>query len=213
MIEVNRVISATEGAIKDYEQLLRDVDALQVELTDIQDMYQKYVELLEVYEETRIFLQELTEVTRHEVAAGLEQIVTLCLQSVFGDTLSFEIEIKTARNNPAVEFFVIDSEGEEEPVRDQPEESMGGGVVDTVAIGLRYGLLKVLNPEPVGPILLDEPAKMVSGDLVASIAALIQELSVMFGKQCIIVTHHENIMNVSDRSFYVEKVDGISKIV
>jgi DNA repair exonuclease SbcCD ATPase subunit len=162
-------------------------------------------------EDVRVFLQELAEVTRNEIMCGLQDIVTLCLQSVFGPDVRFEIEVGTSRNNTSIDFFVVSEEGSH-VVRMRPEDSMGGGVIDTISIGLRFGLMKILNPLPIGPVIFDEPAKMVSGDRIESIGQLIKDMSRLFNKQIIMVTHHSNLADVADCSVLVQKQNGISTI-
>lgn len=211
-MEVGHLMRITDRAIQEYEQSLTRIDVLEQELEKSKEQYEDLLKEIKLFEEVRIFLQELAEVARFQVKSGLETIVTLCLQAVFGPHMSFEIDINTSRNNTVVDFYVVNTEGGG-VVRDSPEDTMGGGVVDTCAIGLRFGLLKILNPEPIGPIILDEPAKMVSGDLIQNIASLLQELSQMFGKQNIIVTHHTSLMDVVDHSIHFEKVNGVTRIV
>lgn len=170
---------------------------------------EQMVELQKLLEEVRVFLQQLAEATRDELMRGLQTVVTLCLQHVFGPHLRFEIEIGTIRNNTAIEFYVVNEDGDL-PVRLKPEDAMGGGLIDTVSIGLRFGLLKILNPAPIGPMFLDEPAKMVSADKVDYIGHLLKELSKMFDKQVFLVTHHTQLMDIADRGFYVRQEKGIS---
>jgi DNA repair exonuclease SbcCD ATPase subunit len=210
-MEIKNLIAVTDRVIREYEDSLKQLDYLESSIEKNQAAYEEVKNDIALYEEVRVFLQELAEVARQEVASGLENIVTLCLQAVFGPTMSFEIDIDTSRNSTVIDFYVVNTDGEE-TVRFAPEESMGGGVVDTVAIGLRFGLLKILNPEPIGPIILDEPAKMVSGDLIDSIAALLQELTQMFDKQNILVTHHHSLMDVVDNAVYFEKINGVTKV-
>ena len=199
-----------------YQQFLDDLTAkehrisfLQTTIEDKQQERERVLHLQKLLEEVRVFLQQLAEVTRDELMKGLQTVVTLCLQHVFGPHIRFEIEVGTLRNNTSIEFFVVNEEGDV-PVRLKPEDSMGGGIIDTVSIGLRFGLLKVLNPAPVGPMFLDEPAKMVSADKVEYIGNLLNELSKMFHKQIFLVTHHTQLMDMADRGVYVRQERGKS---
>ncbi|PGQ88220.1 ATPase [Priestia megaterium] len=211
MREIQNILTVTEDAISDFNSSLADLDRLEAELQKNEKELKELEELLELYEEVRLVLQELAETTREQISSELEHVVTLCLQAVFGEELSFEIEIDTSRNNTVVEFYVVDTSGDE-ILRQPPEDSMGGGIVDTCAIGLRFGLLQILNPKPKGPIILDEPAKMVSGGRIIAIASLFQELTDMFKKQAIFVTHHTPIMDVVENPIYFEKVNGYTRI-
>jgi DNA repair exonuclease SbcCD ATPase subunit len=209
-METFQLLSITNRIIKEYEDSLVKLEILEKDIKRNKDNYTQLDEQITLYEEVRVFLQDLAKDARQQVASGLENIVTLCLQAVFGPTMSFEIEIETSRNNTVIDFYVVNTDGEY-AVRDSPEDSMGGGVVDTAAIGLRFGLLKILNPEPIGPIIMDEPAKMVSADKIDSIASLLQELTQMFDKQIIIPTHHESLMTAVDNTIYFEKINGVTK--
>lgn len=164
---------------------------------------------VELLEKVRIFLQTLAEATRDEIMAGLEDITTRCIQSIFGPHYRFEIEVETKRNNTGLEFYVID-ESVSPPLRITPDDNLGGGMIDTIAIGLRFGLLKVVHPMPEGPIFLDEPAKMVSGDLILQIGLLLKELSEIFDRQILLSTHHQVLMDNLDNSIFVKRENGIS---
>ena len=211
MREIRNILAVTNKAIASYEQTIKELEQMEFDVKDLDAAAQILEKDIELFEECRILLQNLAEVTRKQIASELENVVTLCLQAVFDDTISFEIDIDTSHNNTIIEFYVVDTSGDE-PVRLPPEDSMGGGIVDTCAIGLRFGILRILDPAPLGPIILDEPAKMVSGDRVEQIGSLIQELTKMFDKQTLLVTHHTSLMDVMDDSLYFEKVKGYTQI-
>jgi DNA repair exonuclease SbcCD ATPase subunit len=187
------------------------LDFLKQEIDEKQLKKLSLQEANKLLEQVRVFLQELAEFTRDQIMSGLQEVVTLCLQSIFGPDISFEIEVGTLRNNTSIEFYVVSREGDQ-IVRLKPEDAMGGGVIDTVAIGLRFGLLKVLNPTPIGPVILDEPAKMVSADRIDSIGLLIKDLSRIFGKQILMVTHHHQLTDIADHYVWIEKQAGVSNV-
>jgi DNA repair ATPase RecN len=208
-MELESLLSITSRRIQEHEELIQAHKDLKRDIQRNESIFEELTKEVSKLEEVRIFLQELAEAARAEIASGLEQIVTLCLQSVFGDSMSFEIEIDTSHNSTAVSFYVLNEEGN---VRSEPKDSVGGGVVDVIAAGLRFGLLKILNPAPIGPIILDEPGKMVSASSRQAFAELIYELTHMFKKQNIMITHDTSLMQVADHSIYIEKVNGVSRI-
>ena len=211
MREIQNILAITDQAIASYNGSLAEIEKLEIELQENEKELKKLEELLELYEDVRIVLQELAETTRAQVCSDLEHVVTLCLQAVFDDRYSFEIEIDTSRNNTVIEFYVVKTSRGVVTKR-PPEDSMGGGTVDTCAIGLRFGLLQILNPKPLGPIILDEPAKMVSVARINAIASLLQELTGMFKKQTILVTHHKSIIDIVDHLIFYEEVDGYTRV-
>lgn len=201
------VIQRADNFIRNYEERQHELGYLEERITDLIKVLKTYPNNLKLLEEVRVFMQTLAEATRDEMMYGLQEIVTRCLQSTFGPHLSFEIEVETKRNNTGIEFYVVNTSGEH-TIRLKPEENMGGGVIDTISIGLRFGLLKILTPAPEGPIFLDEPAKMVSGDKIDSIANLLKELADLFDKQVIMVTHHDSLLDIVDNAIYVRNENG-----
>lgn len=201
------ILQRTDQFIRQYEDKERELVFLEEQIAKLISVIKTYPTQLSLLEEVRLFMQTLAEATRDEIMSGLQQIVTRCLQSVFGPHLTFEIEVETKRNNTGIEFYVVNTDGEH-TVRLKPEENMGGGVIDTISIGLRFGLLKILTPAPEGPIFLDEPAKMVSSDRIDSIANLLKELADLFDKQVIMVTHHDSLLEIVDNSIYVRNENG-----
>lgn len=208
-MEITSLIQTIDKTIADHENQKRELVRLEQELEEKKRRREELVQNLALFEEVRVFLQKLAVTARDKVMSGLQDVVTMCLQIVFGPDIHFEIEVDTKRENTAVEFYVVNTRGEK-PVRKKPDKRMGGGVVDTVAIGLRYGLMKVVKPEPKGPMGLDEPAKMVSPDRVESIGKLLKQLSVIFGKQTILVSHHEALIDILDNPIRVRQVRGVS---
>ena len=211
-MNINSLMQASQKITRTYYEMESALSLAEREQVEVKEAYERHVQNLELFEKSRIFLQELAEATRKQIVSGLEQIVSLCLQSVYGPDIRFEIEIKTSRNNTSLFMYVVDTSGDE-VIQFAPEDSMGGGVVDVCAIGLRFGLLKILTPAPAGPIILDEPAKMVSSDLMDAIARLLQELQQIFGKQIILATHHDSVKAVVDHTVRIQRTNGISKVV
>ena len=215
MEELDSILRASRQLIEEYDEGQRELELKKKELESKKKQRDEIAPHLELLEKVRVFLQTLAEATRDEIMAGLQEVVTLCLQSAFGPYLTFEIEVETKRNNTGVEFYVVDSSiDKDNPIRLKPVGNDSGGVIDTVSLGLRFGLLKVINPQPLGPLILDEPAKMVSNDRIASIAGLIKELSDMFDKQIIMVTHHTDteLMDIVDHAVFVKKEQGVSTL-
>lgn len=205
---VDRARDAVEQIEREEKRMLDLIEALDRKQAD-RLLHRKQTVLLE---QVRAFVQTFAEATRHEIVSGLETVVTTCLQIAFGDAYHFEIKVGTRNNKTIVDFFVVKQTNEGE-VRLPPVDNMGGGIIDAVALGLSFGLLKVIENPPEGPILYDEPAKMVSGDRALPIAHIIQELNRLFERQIILVTHHEPIAETCDRSYRALKNNGIAKVV
>lgn len=178
---------------------------------EIERLLERVPNHLDLLVGTRNLLQTVSEETRRRITKGLEDVVTMCIHSVFGTDYSFRIVPKTKSNSTVIEFYIVDNSGLDEVVL-PPESNFGGGMIDTISIGLRFGLMKVIPNPPSTPMILDEPAKMVSADRIESIANLVKELTRIFDKQVIMVTHQEVLMDLADRSLWFTKESGQTKI-
>lgn len=195
--------------VRHAETAIRQIDDEERELARLERELEKKLEERESFkahtaflERVRVFVQGIAEATRGEIVSGLEQIVTTCLQIMFGDDYRFEIDVETKNNNTAVEFYVVKDDGGTS-MRLKPVGNMAGGIIDTISIGLSFGILKVVPDPPQGPVLFDEPAKMVSDDRAAGIIRLLVQMGTLFERQVILVTHHEHdeVIGATHRSF------------
>lgn len=209
-MNIPSLLRKVDETVLEYERLGKDIDNLEREITNLQEQQEKHAKNIDLFERSRVFLQRLAEITRKQIADTLDKGVTMCLQAVFGEHLRFETEIKTSRNNTAVYFYVVDTSSPDGEIRFPPEETMGGGVVDTCAFGLRFCLSEMLDPVPEGPFILDEPAKMVSGDLVRQLGHVLVQLSKLYRRQTIMVTHHEVLKEIVDNYIHVTRRNGVS---
>jgi DNA repair exonuclease SbcCD ATPase subunit len=124
---------------------------------------------------------------------------------------SFQIELEEHGNKAVAEFYVV-SEYEGVKVKTRPQDSRGGGVVDIVTLALRVGLIETIQPKRVGPLLLDEPGKHVSGDYVLYLYEFLKSLSTMFNRQIIMITHNYHLAQSGDLAYEVAIKDGVSEV-
>jgi len=71
-------------------------------------------------------------------------------------------------------------------------------------------MLECSNLDIKGPIILDEPAKHVSDDYITQVAEFLKQVTYMFNRQVIMVTHNRHLSEMADKWYRVELVDGIS---
>ena len=182
------------------EQLLEDRKEKKQELTAVK------AEIKEL-EKVNLLLQQTAEYAREQARQQMEYLVTKALQIVFGDKFSFEIEITKRRNRPSAEFYVVSKQGGKE-IKNTPQDSRGGGVVDVVSLALRVAmLLSYNNPPLAGPLVLDEPAKHVSGEYIKNVTNFLKEVNQISERQIIVITHQQHLSEVADKAFQVE-LDG-----
>lgn len=115
----------------------------------------------------------------------LAAVVTKCLKLVFGDdAYSFAIRFE----GKGKVRFCFERGGE----AFDPDDQVGGGVLDVAAFALRIAALTALSLSNV--LVLDEPFRFVSKEYRPHVAALLDTVSREFGVQIIQVTHAKELV-------------------
>jgi DNA repair exonuclease SbcCD ATPase subunit len=180
---------------------------------------------IELWRDVQILLSKASEFARQQLKTRIEQTVTAALAAIFNDsTMKFEIEMSTIGGKPAADWRVVScykipaKAGDEDvklsayTVVASPEDAKGGGVTDVVSLALRLALLELSRPRPEGPVLFDEPGKMVSQEYLPNLAAFLKQYAAKTGRQIIMVTHHDVLADVADTGYKVTQRNGVSEV-
>lgn len=151
-------------------------------------------------EQAQLILQKVAKDTQQELEYHISELTSTALVSVFNDPYSFHLEF--IENNGKTEALMRFERAEKlfDPMGDS-----GGGVVDLAALTLRVSLKRLKKNQSRGIIILDEPAKFVSRDIVPNVAKFISLISHKLGIQFIIVTHIPEFIEEADKVFRVTK--------
>jgi DNA repair exonuclease SbcCD ATPase subunit len=215
MEKMDSVLSALEdkAAKLDLELAMKKNIKLKLE----NDLATKNKELdrlsgyIDVLEQVRILLQKASEYAREQIRQQIEMLVTHCLQFVFGSNIEFCIELNEVRGKAEAEFYVL-STYDTIKIKTRPEDARGGGVVDIISLALRIAVIQSTNLYKDGPLILDEPAKHVSGEYIANVAQFLKQICDVFNRQIIMVTHNQYLSEIADLSYLVELRDGYSDV-
>lgn len=187
-------------------------DLLMEQLHEVEKKWKLYQEEKELLDQVRILFQKASDYARQQAKVQLEMLVTRALQMVFGPMFSFVIELSEAGKNPSAEFFVVtDWDGTQ--VKNKPQDSRGGGIVDIISLALRIALITTIQPRVEGPLILDEPGKHVSKDYVVPMVQFLQLISETYGRQIILVTHNNDLTESANRVYEVRLNGGKSELV
>ncbi len=187
------------------EQLEQDRDQKQADLD-------KTIQDIQVWEQVQTLFTKVSEFARAQLKLRIEQTVTAALQAVFcDDGLSFVIDMGTRDGKPTAEWSVVSRYGDM-TVAGDPESARGGGIADVVSLALRLALLELARPKPEGPVVLDEPGKMISREYLPNVAEFLKQYAAKTGRQIIMVTHHEALAEAAHCSYRVTQQGGISEV-
>jgi len=158
-------------------------------------------------EEAQAIIQKVAKDTQSQLEIHISDIVTMALETIFDDPYEFKIEFVVKRNKTECEL-VFEKDG----VKIHPLSASGGGVIDTASFALRIALWTLQTPRSRNVLVLDEPFRFLSKDLIPRAASLLKELKQKLNLQMIIVTHIEELAEEADKIFRVSIKKGISKV-
>jgi DNA repair exonuclease SbcCD ATPase subunit len=167
---------------------------------------------IDLWRNVSALLTKVSDYARRQLVERIEETVTAALQTVLADdSLRFEVEIGERNKTATAEWRVVSRYGDVE-VSNNPEDARGGGIVDIVSLALRLALLELSRPRPEGPVILDEPAKMVSAEYAENLAFFLKSYAQRTGRQFVVVTHNETLAASGDVSYRVTQTDGVSEV-
>ena len=165
---------------------------------------------IKLIEQAQSFLQKVAQDTQSQLKFQIEDIVNLALNTVFPDEYLFQVDFNISRGKTDAELVFIN---QKTGGKIDPMNASGGGVIDIVAFALRISAY-VLESGTDNVIILDEPFRFVSKDLVERAGEILKVLSTKLGLQVILVTHIPELIDVADKTFKIKKnQDGVSKII
>ena len=178
--------SQKEELVKSLEDFELDVKALK--------------EAKEIINATGILAQE-------EVQQVIEQLVTECLQYIFGESFSFKMENRIVRNQPETYLYVLENGN-----LFSLKEDEAGGVLDIVSLALRIAVWAIQVNKTQNIMIFDEPAKNLSKDNLDSFGKMLKSLVSNLMLQIIMVSHEKDLINLADKSFVIKRENSISKV-
>ncbi|MCR4430584.1 MAG: ATPase [Tepidanaerobacteraceae bacterium] len=184
---------------------------LEIKLKSKEEELGKIEKKIDILEQVRILLQRASEYAREQIKQQIEMLVTHCLQFVFGPALEFKIELNEIRGKADAEFYVISTFGDVQ-VKTKPQDARGGGIVDVIALALRIAVIQSTNFYSDGPLILDEPAKHVSSEYIGNVAQFLKQISEVFHRQIIMITHNQYLSEIADIAYRVELKEGTSVV-
>jgi len=180
------------------EERTARINTIEKEIARLQEDGEVLAKVLELF-------RAVGEAVRREIKDKIENLISSVLTTVFEEPFRFKINIVRRRNQVEVDFDVAsrNMEGDILGIR-------GGGIADVISISLRIVLAEMLKVK--GPLILDEPLRMVSEEYVPNVASFLVELSKKFGRQIICITHNKTLAAAATKQFKVRLEKGVSVV-
>lgn len=151
------------------------------------------------------FVKGISTQLQNSIESQFSNVVVAALNHVMEEEIGFRMEFLERRGTIECDFYL-----KENDVEYDPEDNSGGGVFDITSFALRCIYWKKDGSRPT--LILDEPFKFVSPDYHEALSTMLSDFSKKYGVQIIMVSHADNVNIHADRTFLVEKIDGISHV-
>ena len=211
LVQIETVEAGLAGLREQYQRAAGQLVLLEGQRNEKQEALARAREDIETWEKVQMLFTEVGNYAREQLKVRIEETVTAALLAVFGEGLTFRINMYQVGGQPAAEWQVISQYGDLE-VAASPEDARGGGITDVVSLTLRLAMLELVRPKPGGPVILDEPAKMVSAEYAGNLAYFLKQYAASTGRQAIMVTHNAALAEMADRSYLVTQNEGVSEV-
>ena len=154
-----------------------------------------------VLEEALVVVRAVALETQRQLEYHLSELTSLALREVFGPD-AYRLDATFVERRGKTECDIMFMRGDEAIA---PLTASGGGAVDVASFALRLTLWTLEKSAPV--MVLDEPFRFLSADLMPQAGALLRQLSERLGVQFIVVTHSEALAGEADKTFNITQ-DG-----
>jgi len=195
--------------IKEYskklEQSIGKKNSILSQLENRKKEKQSLEKLRSSLEIAQVFIQKVAKDTQQNLKFHIEDIVQLAIDSCFPGEYNFQVnfEIKRGQTEASLVFM-------KNGIPVDPVDASGGGVVDLAAFALRIAVWSLGKTERI--IILDEPVRFLSRNLHHSAGEILKKLSEKLELQIIMVTHNQEMEDVSDKVFIVKKEGLVSMV-
>ncbi len=151
-------------------------------------------------EKVSALLNTIGEERQNNAQKQIEGLVTMGLQTIFEQNLSFHIIQRTGLKSAQVEFIIRSTFDDGRTVDTPLLDARGGGLVATVGFLLR--LVIILLSKPKNPLLvLDETFAHVSAEYLEGIADFLKEITQKTDVQIIMITHQTELCETADKLY------------
>jgi len=197
--------------ISEYKDIIKNLEFSEKNLKFSLDKLQKECIILRKdtteFEEARNIVNTVLSATQDSVKEYIEEVATLAMQTVFGDDYSLKIEFEQKRGKSEANLII-----KKGGLELDPRHEVGGGVIDTLSLGLRLCIWSLRGDNRIKCFILDECAKHLSSELRPKFGKLLKKFSEMFGVQILMISHDRQVLDNADKIFNVIQQNGVSKV-
>ncbi len=157
------------------------------------------------HEQAQEVIRQVALKTQQQLQFHISDIATMALEAVFENPYELTVEFVQRRNKTECDLYFV-REGE----KIDPLSASGGGAVDVASFALRVASWSMETPRSRNTLILDEPFRYLSSNLLPKASEMLKEVSDKLDLQIIMVTHADELIESADKVFNVAKKKGMS---
>lgn len=201
--------------VQEYVDQFREVENkfkfLTESLTEKKDLIKEETVYRDNLVKAKWVVSEVAKLTQEKFKERVESLVTMAIQSVFERPYGFELIFEQKRNKMECRPVIYEIVNGRKVYYDDPEEDVGGSLIDIISFALRIVLWSLEKPSSRNVIILDEPMKNM-GRLIGLGGRVLREVSQKLAFQLIIMTHEQELGEIADKIFSVSHNGVFSEV-
>ena len=185
---------------KQIDKLIGQKQYLQKQQNQLEEKQGELSQNILEIAQARAIIKEVALLTQRQFQIKISHIVSLALQTVFGESYSFQMEFIEKRGKTEVEFWLVENGEKYNPI-----DCNGGGIIDIICLALKIAIWNLSNEVPA-VLIFDEPLKFLSEKYPELAGQILNELSKQLKFQVIMITHNRQLAeSAADKTFVVAK--------
>lgn len=178
------------------EEAVKNREALNVKLKDL-------VKKESLYEQAIELMKKLVESMSQSQIKHLEELINSSLETIFFDRrYSVDMNVTELRNTNNLQILLNEILDDGTVLKTKLDDN-GFGVKSIIGFILQIYYILYYHQYPV--LFLDEAFGTLSSQYIPYLKVLIDELSKKYGFIFILITHDTRFMDISDRTYLVDK--------
>lgn len=178
------------------EEAVKNREALSVKLKDL-------IKKESLYEQAIDLMKKLVESMSQSQIKHLEELINSSLETIFFDRrYSVDMNVTELRNTNNLQILLNEILDDGTVLKTKLDDN-GFGVKSIIGFILQIYYILYYHQYPV--LFLDEAFGTLSSQYIPYLKVLIDELSKKYGFIFILITHDTRFMDISDRTYLVDK--------
>lgn len=165
-----------------------------------------------MYSQIAGILNTIGDARQEDAQRRIEGIVTLGLQTIFEENLSFHLVSTTKAKAVNVDFIVRTTLEDGTQIDTPVMDARGGGLVTVISFLLRLVVKLLAAPDKEHILFLDESFSHLSEEYEPRLAEFLREVVDKTKVQIVLVTHSSAYTDAADTVYRFKLVNGETKV-